>query len=318
MVESTLLPATLAAGVILLMLKLWYKSTSSDLPLPPSPRSYPIIGNLLSMPQTFEHLAFEKIGKQLGSDIFSLSVFGTTLVVLNSARAAGDLFEKRSTIYSDRVCPPMLGEPSLLDAGSMMIVVGYNDRWRRYRRMLHPWLQKKATETFYTAQEHQARLLLRRLLDSSHHLGSSRELEGELYRAVAATIFKSVYGYDVKSADDHFMALTKEASDNLGHGILASNFFVNVFPALVHLPDWFPGTNWKKTAHKWRKQKEEAVNGIYNWTKAQIAQGINEPSIIASLLSDSHELDLEDSEVDNDVKYMAFTLITGKSNLLSL
>lgn len=46
-------------------------------------------------------------------DVFSLSVFGTTIVVLNSAKAATELFDKRSTIYSDRVCPPMLGEPSL-------------------------------------------------------------------------------------------------------------------------------------------------------------------------------------------------------------
>ncbi|KAG8744348.1 hypothetical protein FRC10_010328 [Ceratobasidium sp. 414] len=209
----------------------------------------------------------------------------------------------------------MLGEPSLLDAGSMIIVVGYNDRWRRFRRMLHPWLQKKATETFHKAQERQARMLLRRLLDSCGHLETSQELGGELYQAVAATIFSSVYGYDVKSADDPFMASTKEASDNLGHGILASNFLVNVFPALVHIPEWFPGMSWKKTAREWRKQKEEAVDGIYNWTKAQIAQGINQPSIIASLLTSSDELGIDVSEVDHDIKYMAFTLITGKSKL---
>ncbi|KAG8793835.1 hypothetical protein FRC12_001465 [Ceratobasidium sp. 428] len=301
MIESTLLPATLAAGVALLMLKLWYKPTISELPLPPSPRSLPIIGNLLSMPQAFEHLAFENIGKQLGSDIFSLSVFGTTLVVLNSARATADLFEKRSTIYSDRVCPPMLGEPSLC---------GFYDYCCRIQRPLET-ISANVT-SLATKEGHRDILRSPRAPGSSDHLESSRELEGELYRAVAATIFKSVYGYDVKSADDRFMVLTKEASDNLGHGILASNFLVNVFPALVHLPDWLPGTNWKKTAHKWRKQKEEAVDGIYNWTKAQIAEGTNEPSIIASLLGDSHELGLGDSEVDNDVKYMAFTLITGK------
>lgn len=48
--------------------------------------------------------------------------------------------------------------------------------------MLHPSLQKKATETFHKPQERQARLLLRRLLGSCGHLESSRELEGELYK----------------------------------------------------------------------------------------------------------------------------------------
>lgn len=36
--------------------------------LPPGPTSYPIIGHLLSAPQSFEHLAYEKLSKELKSE----------------------------------------------------------------------------------------------------------------------------------------------------------------------------------------------------------------------------------------------------------
>lgn len=40
-------------------------------------------------------------------------MLGNTIVVLSSAQAAVDLLEKRSSIYSDRLCPPMILEPTL-------------------------------------------------------------------------------------------------------------------------------------------------------------------------------------------------------------
>lgn len=35
-------------------------------------------------------------------DVFSLQVLGNNVVVVNSEKAANELFEKRSAIYSDR------------------------------------------------------------------------------------------------------------------------------------------------------------------------------------------------------------------------
>jgi hypothetical protein len=38
----------------------------------------------------------------LDSDIIHLSIVGTSIIVLSSAEAANNLFEKRSAVYSDR------------------------------------------------------------------------------------------------------------------------------------------------------------------------------------------------------------------------
>ncbi|KAG8695554.1 hypothetical protein FRC09_009086, partial [Ceratobasidium sp. 395] len=42
----------------------WYRKVP-ERPLPPSPRSYPLIGHLLSMPTEYEHFGFVELGKQL-------------------------------------------------------------------------------------------------------------------------------------------------------------------------------------------------------------------------------------------------------------
>jgi hypothetical protein len=47
--------------------QLWQKYNSSTYPLPPSSTSYPLLGNLLSMPTKDEHVGFMEIEKQLNS-----------------------------------------------------------------------------------------------------------------------------------------------------------------------------------------------------------------------------------------------------------
>lgn len=46
-------------------------------------------------------------------------------------------------------------------------MVGYNDLWRHYRRMLNNWLNARAVTQFDKQQERGTRLLLKRLLDVS-------------------------------------------------------------------------------------------------------------------------------------------------------
>lgn len=42
-----------------------------------------------------------------------MNMFGQHVLVLNSAQAASDLLDKRSALYSDRFCPPMIKDPTL-------------------------------------------------------------------------------------------------------------------------------------------------------------------------------------------------------------
>ncbi|KAF8596887.1 cytochrome P450 [Ceratobasidium sp. AG-I] len=300
---------TLSGGLI--AYHLWKAQASRKSLLPPSPQSHPLFGHLLSMPTEFEHLGFAEIGKQLGSNIFSLTTFGTTIVVLNNAEDATNLLEKRSAIYSDRACPPMLAEQSLMDWGGFGSLVGYNDRWRKYRRLMNPWLHKKAPDNFRPSQTEEARFFLQRLLDKHEEYDSSEDLANQVYRTVAATVLRSVYGYQLKDLDDPFVVEARTAMDNLTKAFLASNFMVNVVPALVHVPDWFPGTSWKQTAREWKKQKEDVIQKTYSWAKARHVDGSSEQSIIDTMIDQAPSLGLSEEKADDYIQYIAITLLSG-------
>ncbi|QRW23829.1 cytochrome P450 family protein [Rhizoctonia solani] len=131
---------------------------------PPSPSSLPFVGNIFSMPSGPEYIAYMKLGHQLNSDIIYLKLLGHSTIILNSAQAASDLFEKRSSKYSDRINSPMATDPTLLDWPGHPSFIGYNDLWRSYRRLIGHWFNAHAVTQFHQSHEQQAHLLLRRLL----------------------------------------------------------------------------------------------------------------------------------------------------------
>ncbi|CAE6454516.1 unnamed protein product [Rhizoctonia solani] len=132
---------------------------------PPCPKSYPLIGSVLSIPPEPEQLAFMKLGRQLNSDIIFLKLFGRDFIVLNSAEAASETLDKRSAIYSDRVFPPMISDSKLMDWSKSVAAIGYGDQWRHYRRMLNEWLNIRAVSQFEGLQKYHVQLMLRRLLN---------------------------------------------------------------------------------------------------------------------------------------------------------
>ena len=118
----------LAYVLAITTLSLFYKRSrmKATPPLPPGPRKLPLLGNLFDFPSSFEWQTFQKWGKQyslsdfslsiplidlmisLDSDILHLRAAGTSLIILNSVKAANDLMEKRSSLYSGRYATSLL------------------------------------------------------------------------------------------------------------------------------------------------------------------------------------------------------------------
>ncbi|KAJ1307183.1 hypothetical protein OPQ81_001299 [Rhizoctonia solani] len=301
----------LTIATSLLAYKLYKDKEGHKLGLPPSPRSYPLIAHLLSIPSEFEHLGFMQLGEQLGSKIFSLSAFGTTIVVLNDRDDATNLFDKRSTTYSDRTCTTMIQEPSLLDWGNFGSLVGYGDRWRKYRRLMTPWLTKQAVNTYHESQEHATRKLLQRLLESYKDIRTSHELEAELYLCVSATMLRSLYGYEAVSSSDPYLVKAREAFLYLSQAALTSNYLVNSVPALRYVPEWFPGADWKREAVKQRKEKDTLINEIYNIGLENMKKYEGTQLMVASLRGQALKLGLTEDEADDYVKQVSITLFAG-------
>nr|QDJ74249.1 cytochrome P450-9 [Thanatephorus cucumeris] len=278
---------TTSIGLSLLLFRyLWRRSRSR---CPPSPTSLPFIGNLFSIPPGHEHLAFAKLGEQLKSDIVYLEIVGHKICALNSAEAASDVLDKRSAVYSDRPNIPMVMDPTLMDWSENIAAARYGDLWRSYRRILNHWLNAREVTRFYGQQEQQARLLLQKLLSATNKAQPFEHLKNEIFFTIGSLMLQLAYGYKPRDPKDRFYTEVKLAARNVVEAAMQTNFLVNVFPVLSHVPDWFPGTGWKRIAREWKIQQERAKTEPYEWLKAQVASGTYQPSILSSLLQ-NHKL----------------------------
>ena len=85
-----------------------------------------------------------------GSVVYS-SIFGRSVIVINSVQAALDLLDKRSSIYSDRPRLIMLGE--LIGWDQSLLVTPYNARFREMRRLANGVLGPGPVAAFYPLEE---------------------------------------------------------------------------------------------------------------------------------------------------------------------
>ncbi|KAH7330615.1 cytochrome P450 [Rhizoctonia solani] len=288
-----------------------HKPGIRQLPLPPGPPSYPIIGQLLSMPMSSEGRAFIDMSAKLDSDIISYSFFGKTIIVLNSNEVAHELLERRSSIHSGRYCAPMIASPNLMNMKDFLAFMDTNKLWRKQRRSINSRLSQNAVTAFRDSQELEVRRLLVRLLAASAEPVSSEFLNQEFYRTTSALFLQSVYGYELKSSDDPFFTDIITMNAILSKASLPTAFLVNALPWLEYIPEWMPGTGWKKTAHEWRAQKDRAMCDVYNWTKQRIISRADDSSIVSLTYKELRQTGSSEADADEFCKNVASVLITG-------
>jgi cytochrome P450 len=120
-----------------------------------------------------------------------LNVLGQHFVILSSLEVISDLFEKRSTIYSDRKQTTMLTELYVshsfrrkeyvknanrcrMNWRISLALMPYGRWWRRHRRLFHEHFHPNAVKKYYPIQRQEVQAFLRRLLvspdDFFHHV----------------------------------------------------------------------------------------------------------------------------------------------------
>ncbi|KAL9709236.1 hypothetical protein Ac2012v2_007590 [Leucoagaricus gongylophorus] len=281
-----------------LMVRQLFRSSSS-VPLPPGPRQWPLLGNLLDMPSSKEWLTFASWGENWG-DIVSISIFGQRMIIVNSAEVATELLEKKGSIYSDRPVMEMGGE--MVGWKNTLVLVPYGDRFRSYRKLFHKLIGNPASMSqFHPTEEVETRKFLK------HLLSTPQDLAKHVRKTASAIILRISHGYEVQQIEDPFVTLADVATDQFSLATAPGGFVVNLIPLLRQLPDWFPGTGFKRTAREWANTLNEVVEAPYEYVKDQMAVGTAPPSFTANLLS---EPDLN-PEKEFDIKWSAASLYSG-------
>ncbi|KAI1209572.1 putative cytochrome P450 oxidoreductase OrdA-like protein [Annulohypoxylon truncatum] len=289
-VLSLLISLGIGIAFAYLIAKVLGLSNGNHPPLPPGPKGLPFLGNLNDLPQpgVLECDHWLKY-KDLYGPISSITVMGQTIVIINDAKLAFELLEKRSTKHSSRPRQIFAGE--MVGWGDSLALSPYNDRFRLHRKnMSHIIGTKKAASQFNTLQEGEVGHFLLHLLDNPE--GFINHVKKE----AGAVILKIAYDYEAEShKDDPLVDMATIAMDNFGRAAVPGAFLVDVLPFLRLVPDWVPGTGFKKLARQWRAEVMDVLEKPHAFVKHQMAYGKNEISFLSRLL--------EAGNLDPDVEY---------------
>ncbi|KAI9001294.1 cytochrome P450 [Trametes punicea] len=270
----TLLDAAAILVAIILLNRLFNKKRQG--PLPPGPKGLPLIGNMLDMPSSHEWRTFAQWGERWG-DIVSVTFIGQPYVILNSAKHAVELLEKKSSIYSSRPIIPVGGE--LVGWNRTLALLPYGNTFREYRRLIFQLIgSRKHMERFVPLVEAKTRDFITEIFEEPH------ELLKHIRKSAGAIILMMSHGYKVQDENDPFVATVDEAMEQFAVCTAPGAFLANIFPALAHIPAWFPGAGFRKTAAAWRKTLDEMCDRPHEFVKQQMAAGTDIPNFTSTNL----------------------------------
>ncbi|KAF7375538.1 putative monooxygenase [Mycena sanguinolenta] len=290
---ATLVAAVISAGY------LFWNSAARKNNLPPGPRRWPLIGSVLEIPQTCQWVTFSKWAKTYGNIVY-VDALGQPIIVINSAKVANDLLDKRGSIYSDR---PRLMMPTLIGGTNSFVLQSYTESWRQQRKIVAQEFSPSAVRRYHPLQETEARKLVHCLLDNPSTLARQTQLR------IGAIILRVVYGHYVTSENDPFLTTCLTSMEIFSKATTPGVWVVDVLPMLRYIPSWLPGGGFLQIAKQWRKIVMDATWDPYLWCKKNLATGtVLLPNFCAQYLV---EADGNLSEEQEDRLAWAATSVMG-------
>ncbi|KAG6848816.1 hypothetical protein H0H93_013773 [Arthromyces matolae] len=269
--NTTLTLSILAFGTIIARWHLLRRKAR----LPPGPRGWPIIGNLFDFPKQTRWITFSQWGEIYGP-VYSLTIFGQPIVILNSLEAAQKIMNEKGNVYSDRPQVQMGGE--LIGWKNGIPLLRHGETWQLYRKRFHQLFGTHAANKAFHDQE---------VLAVKNFLRDICENSGDLIpyikKHVGSIVLGPIYGYEVTKKDDQAVHLLDVSMENFA--IVAAPFTspVDMFPPLRYLPSWFPGAGFHSEAERWTKILMKMALTPFLHVKDKLAS-LEHPSFLSAFL----------------------------------
>lgn len=247
-------------------------------PTPPGPES-PWLGfGQPFVPASSPWFTYQEWQKLYGDIVFYYA-FGSPVAVINSAKVADDLLDKRGAVYSSRPLRTMSRE--LMGWTWSLAGMPYGSDWRKYRTAFQKHFNPRATTRYEPLQLKEVQTFLRNLRrtpDNYYH---------HMRRNAAALVMKINYDHDIADEGDYYVALADRAMNTLVKVLLHGSYAVDNLPILKYVPSWFPGAEFKKQAKEWRKDSTAMLEKPFEMVKRRMAEGIAGPCITTIELEDA-------------------------------
>ncbi|KAF9029997.1 cytochrome P450 [Hymenopellis radicata] len=280
---------------------LYSRRSRSVFPLPPGPKGLPLIGNLFDRPLHHAWLTYTHWGSVYG-EIVSYKVLGHPVVVVNSARVANELFEKRSNIYSDRPCNfPHGCRPH--EMGWNLVFMRYSDRWRIHRKTFHQYFQPSKVAAFHPIQMNATVSLLQ------HMLKSPDRFFNHIRNHAGTIILRITYGHDSQGASDAYVDLADRALRYASRAMIHGNFIVDYIPMLKAVPSWFPLASFKATSDTAAKLSLDLLNRPFELAEGKDTEPI--PCFVSDNIAKLQESDGSEAFTVEVIKNCAAVAFTG-------
>ncbi|KAF5355241.1 hypothetical protein D9758_006004 [Tetrapyrgos nigripes] len=271
-------------GLITVMVARWVRNPMRR--LPPGPRGYPIIGNLLALTGAQLWLRFTEWKDQYG-DLVTLNIPGQRIIVINSQAAANEILERHAGKNSDR--PRNIVAAELLTGGLLFVFTRYNDVWRRMRKAAHEGLNRSVVHRYQPGQANEAYVL------AAGVLSKPEEWFKHLRRNAASSVMSTVYDTPpLESEQDPSVKRVNDFVARLATAGKPGAHLVEVFPSMMYIPRRW--AKWRTNAEDWHIKDTNFFVGLFNAVRDRIAEGEDRPSLTATLIEDSGRHGLSENE----------------------
>jgi len=234
-----------------------------------------LIGNLLDFPKSNSAKVFTEWGNEYNSGILSASAFGYGLVVINDAKIADDLLEKRPGVYNDRPSTPIF---KFVEWDLNMAIMPYGDKWRKNRKICHQNFHADAAKRYYSIQYGQVEKFLKNVLHEPEEF-----FEHITLLSISATMLM-MYGYAPETTKDPAIQAADESTKLVTTLFDFGGTIINFLPILYYVPSWVPGTKGKRTIEKVKYLAHEAKRIPWEHVAAALKNGTALPSLVTEVL----------------------------------
>ncbi|KAG6372163.1 cytochrome P450 [Boletus reticuloceps] len=273
-------------------------------PLPPGPTPLPFLGSVLSVNTEEPFRSYTEWRAKYG-DIMYIQLLDMDVVVLNSPSVASDLLEKRSQTYSDR---PFIATVNPYGHDSNFAFANYGEHWKLCRRIFHQTFRADAVVSFHPMQLRKARQMILNVMDDPSDYTSH-------YSTFAAAVTMcSIYDYDPSPRNDQMVSIINNFIEASVPALMPEKaVLLKVFPFLLHIPEWLPGSWMKREARVARELGAKMVEAPYQYIQKRIQskEDVN-PSMVSDHITHMEKLDgSHRSEYEKALKQTSSTAFLG-------